>query len=70
MDRFYSLGHSSIDFHFRQTARDFVVEELPLYEFSGEGEHLILFVRKKNTSTSEMIGQIARYLGIKNKEIG
>jgi tRNA pseudouridine13 synthase len=70
MDRFYSLGHSSIEFHFKQSARDFVVEEIPLYEFSGEGEHLVLFVRKKNTSTSEMIGQIARYLGIKNKEIG
>ena len=70
MDRFYSLGHASIDFHFKQTPRDFVVEEIPLYEFSGEGEHLILFVRKKGLSTSEMIGQIARYLGIKNKEIG
>lgn len=70
MDRFYSLGHSSIDFHFKQSPRDFVVEEIPLYEFSGEGEHLILFVRKKNLTTNEMIGQIARYLGIKNKEIG
>jgi len=70
LDRFYSLEHSSIEFHFRQTARDFVVEELPLYEFSGEGEHLVLFVRKKNLSTPEMIGDIARYLGIKNKEIG
>jgi len=70
MNRFYSLGHSSIDFRFKQTPRDFVVEELPLYEFSGEGEHLILFVRKKSLSTNEMIGSIARYLGIKNKEIG
>jgi tRNA pseudouridine13 synthase len=70
MNRFYSLAHSSIDFHFKQSPRDFVVEELPLYEFSGEGEHLVLFVRKKNLSTNEMIGQIARYLGIKNKEIG
>jgi len=70
MDRFYSLAHSSIDFHFKQSPRDFVVEEIPLYEFSGEGEHLILLVRKKNLSTPEMIGHIARYLGIKNKEIG
>jgi len=70
MDRFYSLAHASIDFHFRQSPRDFVVEEIPLYEFSGEGEHLILQVRKKNLSTNEMIGQIARYLGIKNREIG
>jgi tRNA pseudouridine13 synthase len=70
MDRFYSLEHSSIDFHFKQTARDFVVEELPLYEFSGEGEHLVMFIRKKNLSTMELISIIARYLGIKNKEIG
>ena len=70
MDRFYSLGHSSIDFHFKQTPRDFVVEEIPLYTFSAEGEHLILFVRKKGLSTTEMIGQFARYLGIKNRDIG
>lgn len=70
MDRFYSLAHSSIDFHFKQSPRDFVVEEIPLYEFSGEGEHLILLIRKKNLATTEMIGHIARYLGIKNKEIG
>ncbi len=70
MDRFYSLGHSSIDFHFKQTPRDFVVEEIPLYEFSGEGEHLVMFVRKKSISTSEMIGIFARYLGIKNRDIG
>jgi tRNA pseudouridine13 synthase len=70
MDRFYSLGHSSIDFHFKQTARDFVVEEIPLYEFSGDGEHLVMFVRKKNISTMEMVGIFARYLGIKNRDIG
>ena len=70
MDRFYSLGHSSIDFHFKQTPRDFVVEEIPLYEFSGEGEHLVLFVRKKSLSTLELVSALAKYLGIKNKEIG
>ncbi len=70
MDRFYSLGHSSIDFHFKQSPRDFVVEEIPLYEFSGEGEHLVLFVRKKNMSTLELVSILARYLGIQNKEIG
>ena len=70
MDRFYSLSHASIDFHFKQSPRDFVVEENPLYEFSGEGEHLILHIRKKNLSTMEMISILARYMGIKNKEIG
>ena len=70
MDRFYSLAHASIDFRFKQSPRDFVVEEIPLYEFSGEGEHLIMFVRKKSISTLEMVGIFARYLGIKNRDIG
>ncbi|MFA6195167.1 MAG: tRNA pseudouridine(13) synthase TruD [Sulfurimonas sp.] len=70
MDRFYSLGHSSIEFHFKQSPRDFVVEEIPLYEFSGEGEHLVLFVRKKSLSTLELVSIIAKHLGIQNKEIG
>lgn len=70
MDRFYSLEHASIDFHFKQSPRDFVVEEIPLYEFSGEGEHLVLFVRKKNLTTSELVGILARYLGIKIRRLG
>jgi len=70
MDRFYSLSHASIDFHFKQSARDFVVDEIPLYEFSGEGEHLVLHIRKKNLSTIELVSILAKYLGIKNKDIG
>ncbi|MDQ7045120.1 MAG: tRNA pseudouridine(13) synthase TruD [Sulfurimonas sp.] len=70
MDRFYSLAHASIDFRFKQTPRDFVVEEIPLYDFSGEGEHLVMFVRKKSLSTMEMVGIFARFLNIKNRDIG
>jgi len=50
--------------------RDFIVEEIPLYEFSGEGEHLILLVRKKELTTWEMIDIFAGYLGVRKKEIG
>lgn len=49
MERQYYLPHSVIEFHFRQSARDFVVDEIPLYPFSGEGEHLVLHVRKKKS---------------------
>jgi len=70
LDRLYALDHAPISFYFRQNANDFVVKEIPLYEFSGEGEHLVLHIRKKNLSTFEMVGAIARYLGIKQKEIG
>lgn len=70
MNRFYSMSHSSIEFLFKQSARDFVVEEIPLYEFSGEGEHLVLHVRKKNLTTWELIDLICVHLGIKAKEVG
>jgi len=57
-------------FVFNPSPRDFIVDEIPLYEFSGDGEHLILHIRKKDMTTWEMIGAIARYLGIKNRDIG
>ena len=70
MDRFYALNHAPIPFHFRQNARDFVVDEIPLYEFSGEGEHLVFQLRKKNLSTFEAIDILCHHLGLKSKEIG
>ncbi|MBD3809098.1 MAG: tRNA pseudouridine(13) synthase TruD [Sulfuricurvum sp.] len=70
MERHYYLPHSSIDFYFRQSARDFVVDEIPLYPFSGEGEHLVLHVRKKNLSTWQMVDIFSNHLGIKGRDIG
>lgn len=58
------------DFLFTPSARDFTVEEIPLYEFSGEGEHLVLKIRKKELTTWEMVSIIANHLGIKHSEIG
>jgi tRNA pseudouridine13 synthase len=57
-------------FVFNPSSRDFIVDEIPLYEFSGEGEHLVVHIRKKDMTTWEMIGAIARYLNIKNRDIG
>lgn len=70
MERQYYLPHSPIEFHFRQSPRDFVVDEIPLYPFSGEGEHLVLHVRKKNLSTWQMIDVFSNHLGIKGRDIG
>ena len=70
MDRFYALNHAPIDFYFKQSVRDFVVEEIPLYPFTGNGEHLVLHVRKKNLSTWELCTLVAKHLTIKTREIG
>lgn len=43
---------------------------MPLYEFSGEGEHLILHIRKKGLSTQEMLKIISEQTGIKMRDIG
>ncbi|MBD3791403.1 MAG: tRNA pseudouridine(13) synthase TruD [Campylobacterales bacterium] len=58
------------EFVFNSSPRDFTVEEIPLYEFTGEGEHLVLKVRKKELTTWEMIDIFSGFLGIKRKEIG
>lgn len=69
-DRLYFLTHSEIDFYFRQSPETFVVSENPLYEFSNEGEHLILKVRKKNLTTWQMLQVISEYIGVKVRDIG
>ncbi len=70
MDRLYAYSHAPIPFHFKQTSRDFVVDEIPLYDFSAEGEHLVLQVRKKNLTTWQMLDAIAKHLNIRSREIG
>ena len=58
------------DFVFNSSPRDFTVTEIPLYEFSGEGEHLILQVRKKDMTTWEMLDTISNHIGIRRRDIG
>jgi len=66
----YYLNHSKIDVYFKQSKDDFVVTEIPLYEFSGEGEHLILKIRKKDLATWDMLKILSDYTGVKSRDIG
>jgi tRNA pseudouridine13 synthase len=70
LNRDYFLTHAPIDFTFAQNSKDFVVEEIPLYEWSGEGEHIILKIRKKNLSTWEMISILSKKMKINRRDIG
>lgn len=54
----------------RSEKEDFLVEEVPLYEPSGEGTHLYMLVEKKGYSTFEAVNQLAKALGRKNHEFG
>ncbi|MGM0518392.1 MAG: tRNA pseudouridine(13) synthase TruD [Campylobacterota bacterium] len=64
------LTHSKIDVYFKQNKDDFVVTEVPLYKFTGEGEHLILKIRKKDMTTWDAVNEIARHVGCRSRDIG
>jgi tRNA pseudouridine13 synthase len=49
---------------------DFVVEEVPLYEASGEGTHTYFQVEKRGLSTMQAVQDIARALNLKRRDIG
>lgn len=49
---------------------DFMVEEIPQYEFSGEGTHVYAFVQKKNMSTQDMLNLVARSVGVRTVDVG
>lgn len=54
----------------RVSEADFLVEELPLYEASGEGEHLYLTVEKIGRTTQEVVREIAQRLKLPEREVG
>jgi tRNA pseudouridine13 synthase len=66
----YYLNHSKIDVLFKQNKDDFVVTEIPLYDFAGEGEHIVVKLRKKDLSTWDALQIIADSIGCKLRDIG
>ena len=63
-------GAPGIGGRLREREEDFLVEETPLYQPSGEGEHIYLFVEKHGISSMEMIGVIARHFGVRRRDVG
>lgn len=54
----------------RQRPEDFIVEEIPLYDPCGTGEHIYLYVQKVNLSTSALVEIVARHFGVRPAEVG
>lgn len=62
----------------KATPEDFVVDEVPLYPFSGEGNHVLFKLKKRGMSTFDAVRKIARtmrlpedafsYAGMKDKQ--
>lgn len=55
---------------FRQSPETFSVTEIPLFEPSGEGEHLYLTLRKRGLSTPHLLSRLERMTGLKEVDLG
>ncbi len=60
------LGHARM----RQSADDFQVDEVLGFAPDGDGEHQLLHIRKRDTNTSWLAGQLAKHAGVHPMEVG
>ena len=49
---------------------DFLVDELPLYDPAGEGEHIYLGIEKRGVSHAELLAVLSRRFGVPRHRIG
>lgn len=54
----------------KQRAEDFFVQEIPLYEASGEGEHVYAEFQKVGWTTIDLVNYVAKQLNIHPKDVG
>ena len=54
----------------KNRAEDFFVQEIPLYEPSGQGEHVFAEIQKVNLTTFDAINGIAHAFNISSRDIG
>lgn len=65
-----AYGAAVLQANFRSTAEDFFVEELPGFEPSGEGEHLLLSIEKRGLNTAAVAQRLAQWAGIAEMGVG
>ncbi len=54
----------------RSCPEDFHVDEILNFSFDGEGEHLLVHVRKRNQNTADVAQKLARHAEVKVRDIG
>lgn len=53
----------------RSCAEDFQVDEVLGFEADGEGEHLLIHLRKRNRNTDQVARQLARHAGVRARDV-
>lgn len=54
----------------RSTPDHFVVEELPLYDPQGDGQHAYINLTKEGLTTKEVQGQLAKLFKVSEQQVG
>lgn len=54
----------------KQRPQDFFVQEMPLYEASGEGEHVYCEIQKTGLTTFDAVHRLAGVLNVSSRDIG
>jgi len=65
----YALGKPTASGRLRVVAEDFCVTEIPLLEPDGEGEHVWLWIRKRNENTPWVAEQLARFAAVQPRQV-
>lgn len=65
----YAHGTPLVTGVIRQLAEDFIVDELASVEFTGEGEHVCLHIRKRGLNTEDIARQLAQLAGVKRLDV-
>ncbi len=63
-------GHPPIPAVAKWRYEDFRVEEIPLYEPDGAGEHVVVRIEKRGRTSVRAVHEIARALGVKARDVG
>ena len=59
-----AFGAPLLSARIRTTPEDFQVDELPAFEATGEGEHLLLHIRKRGANTVHVAKLLAAWAGL------
>jgi len=66
----FAWGGPPVSGRLRVSPEDFQVQELPLVEPAGDGEHVWLLIRKRLENTEQVARSLARFAGVPQREVG
>jgi len=66
----YAWGKPNIRLEFKQSPRDFQVEEKMPIELTGDGEHYWMFIQKTRRHTVDVAKHIARFANVAYRDVG